>query len=358
MKKYDVCIIGGGAAGLAAASLLDSKIKKCILEKNNILGRKISATGGGRCNITNEACSNKEIVLEFFKSRGLETYKDSEGRYYPYSNQASDVVRVLTAAAADQGTDIMTGITVERIARNGSSYEICCESLRIAADNVILAAGGKAAPHMGTTGDGYAMASRLGHTINRVYPVLTGIECGDFRNIKGVRAKGTVSLYRDDRLIKAETGEIQFTEDGVSGICVFNLSLYIRADNGEDFRKALTRYHLILDLAPDFTTEEIERRESSFGILTSRLSDMVGVKEMKCWKLPVKGVKGWKNAQCTGGGISMDEVNMETMESKKAVGLYIAGEIMDVQGPCGGFNLQNAWETGIKAAQSINRKYR
>ena len=358
MKTYDVCIIGGGAAGMAAAASIDIGIKRCIVEKNSILGRKISATGGGRCNITNEACSNREIVLEFFKSRGLEVYSDSEGRYYPYSNQASDVVKILEMSSESLGTEFITGFAVTGIIRDGECFKVTDGSRTIKTRNVILAAGGKAAPHLGTTGDGYSMALKLGHSIEKVYPVLTGIECGDFRSIKGVRAKGTVNLYKDNRLVRRESGEVQFTEDGISGICVFNLTLDIRTEKGEDFRKALSRYHVVLDMAPDFTEDEIRNRKSSFGILSEKLSAQVPVSMIKCWKLPVKGVKGWKNAHCTGGGIKIDEIDMSTMESRIVPGLYIAGEIMDIQGPCGGFNLQNAWETGIRAAESINRKYR
>ena len=285
-------------------------------------------------------------------------YCDSEGRYYPYSNQASDVVRLLEAAVNDAGADVITGFAADSIIKRGDYYEISACGTSIAAQNIILAAGGKAAPQMGTTGDGYSLASKLGHSIEKVYPILTGIECGDFSEIKGVRAKGTVSLHKDGGFVRAETGEIQFTEDGISGICVFNLTLDIRTEKGEDFKKALSRYHVVLDLAPDFTETEIADRKSSFGILTYKLSDRVPLHEIKSWRLPVKGVKGWRNAQCTGGGIRLDEINMDTMESKLAEGLYIAGEILDVQGPCGGFNLQNAWETGIRAAQAVNRKYR
>ena len=120
--------------------------------------------------------------------------------------------------------------------------------------------------------------------------------------------------------------------------------------------KAMTRYQLELDLATDFTEEQLAERESSFGILSRKLSQVVGIKEIKNFKLPVLGVKGWKDAQCTAGGIDVEEINMETMESLRIQGLYFAGEVLDVQGPCGGFNLQNAWETGLKATADINEK--
>ena len=361
MKRYDVCIIGGGAAGLAAAASLDKDINACILEKNEIPGKKIMATGGGRCNITNSACPCKDLTLDFFRSMGLETYCDDEGRYYPYSNQASDVVKTLTRAADENHVEIITSAQVTEVAKakDGEGFRITYgKGRKLHASSVILATGGKAAPQFGTTGDGYAVARSLGHTIERVYPVLTSLECGDFTDIKGVRAKGRVGIYKDGRLLHEETGEIQFTADGISGICVFNLTTYVKAEKGEAVKDALKRFAVKADLAPDFTYEHISRRNSSFGILSEKLASRVSIDMIKEWTLPVLGVKGWKNAQCTAGGVATEEIDMDTMESKVASGLYLAGEIIDIQGPCGGYNLQNAWETGIKAAKALNGRLR
>lgn len=359
MKRYDVCIIGGGAAGLAAAASLDKDINACILEKNEIPGKKIMATGGGRCNITNRACTCKDLTLDFFRSMGLETYCDDEGRYYPYSNQASDVVKLLTRAADENHVEIITSAHVTEVAENGEGFRIAYgNGRRLYAANVLLATGGKAAPQFGTTGDGYAVARSLGHTVERVYPVLTSLECGDLRDVKGVRAKGRVGLYKDGKLLKEETGEIQFTADGISGICVFNLTPYIKAEKGEAVKDALKRFTVKADLAPDFTYGQISQRDSSFGILSEKLASKVGIDMIKEWTLPVLGVKGWKTAQCTAGGVSTEEIDMDTMESRIVPGLYFAGEIIDIQGPCGGYNLQNAWETGIKAANALNGRLR
>lgn len=357
MTKYDVIIIGGGAAGLAAAASLENGIKTCILEKNRIPGRKIMATGGGRCNITNEACGQKDIALDFFKSLGLETYSDEEGRYYPYSNQASDVVKVLTDAIKAKDVDVVTESEVVSAESDGTYFIVSDAKGRSFSSKVLLvAAGGKAAPQLGTTGDGYAIAKSLGHTVKKVYPILTGINTGDMKDVKGVRAKGKVSLYKDGQMIASETGEIQFNEDGISGICVMNMTPYIIAEKGESLDKAFSRYYIELDLAPDFDANMISGRDSSFGILSEKLASRVSIDKIKNWRLPVMGVKGWKDAQCTAGGVAIEEINMDTMESLKREGLYFAGEVIDVQGPCGGFNLQNAWETGIYAAADINRK--
>lgn len=356
MKYYDLCIIGGGASGLSAASSLDERIKTCIAEKNDRPGRKLMATGGGRCNITNEACSNKDLTLDFFHSLGLEMYHDEEGRYYPYSNQASDVVRMLERKVRSRkNTDILTDFCVDNVGYDKGFFHISNGKQTICSKKIIIASGGKASPAFGTTGDGYRFAKNLGHTVNRLYPMLTGIVCGDFKDIKGVRAKGRAYLYYDGKLIRSEIGEIQFTEDGVSGICIFNLTPYITSMKGESISDALKRYELVLDMAPDFDVETAAARTDSFGILSEKLSRRVSVSCMKAWKLPVLGVKGWKNAQCTGGGIPLEEIDTETMESRIMPGLYFAGEILDLHGPCGGFNLQYAWETGIKAARALNK---
>lgn len=358
MKKYDVIIIGGGAAGLAAAASLNNGIKTCILEKNGIPGRKIMATGGGRCNITNEACENKDTALEFFKCLGLETYCDREGRYYPYSNHASDVVKILTDNISKKDTEILTDFEAVSAECSGSVFTVSdAKGRAVSGRTLIVAAGGKAAPQLGTVGDGYVFAKSFGHSIKKVYPILTGIKTGDMKAVKGVRAAGKASLYKDGTLVAEESGEIQFNEDGISGICVMNLTVHITSDEGKTLDEALPRYRLQLDLAPDFTEEELSGRKSSFGILTEKLAGAVDISRIKCMPLPVKGVKGWRDAQCTAGGVNTEEINTDTMESLKVEGLYFAGEVLDIQGPCGGYNLQNAWETGIKAANAINRRF-
>ena len=359
-RRFDGVIIGAGAAGLAAAVSMEAGLDICLMDKNEIPGRKILATGGGRCNLTNEACAGRSATLDFFHSLGLETRKTNEGLYYPYSGCASDVVKVLTDPLKDK-VEMLLGTTVRQIRKTQDGFIVAfnhggedspCEEVSCRA--VLLACGGKAAPQFGTTGDGYGLARSLGHTVTRTYPILTGIRCGDFHDLKGIRAMGQVTLLKDGRELAREKGEIQFTSDGISGICVFNLTPLIQAEEGEDFREALTRFTLSLDLAAGLDPEEVAGRKSSFGIVTQALADRIPPESLKDWRLPVLGVKGWKDAQCTAGGVSLEEIHLDTMESGLCPGLYFAGELLDVQGPCGGFNLQNAWETGIRAAKAMS----
>ena len=356
MNKYDVCILGGGAAGLTVAASLKDKLKVCILEKNRRPGKKIMASGGGRCNITNASALGVNETIEFFRRQGLELYCDQEGRYYPYSNQASDVVDILLTTIKKKNTKIYTEFSADSINVEGGKFSVYSGKQVIEAEKLIIATGGKSYPELGTTGDGFTLARKLGHTVNRVYPILAPVECEDMPNLKGIRAQGVATLFRDGVAIDGERGEIQFTQDGLSGICIFNLSMSIRAENGENIREAMARYQIELDLAPDFAPEEIEKRDTSFGIVTKKLASFISPADLKHARFQIKGVKGWKNAQCTAGGISMAEINKDTMESLLIPGLYFAGEVLDVQYKCGGFNLQNAWQTGIKVALDINKK--
>lgn len=371
-QNYDVCIAGAGAAGLAAANTLDPALRICIIDKNDIPGRKILVTGGGRCNLTNRACRRHDLTLDFFKSLGLETRCDDEGRYYPYSMVAADVVKTLMRPLDGRDIDWRMGKRVIGIRRNapasgegeGYGYTIVTEAgddssedpgkNEIHAKKVVLCTGGKAAPVFGTTGDGYSLARSLGHSITRTYPILTGIKVDIPKRLAGVRARGEVALLEDGKIKASERGEIQFTAGGISGICVFDLTPHIRIMPDESPAEGLSRFCIRMDLAPDMSGEELKKRTDSFGIVTEALAEWIGPDKLKNILLPVEGVWGWDKAQCTAGGVSTDEIDEGTMESMICPGLFFAGEVMDAQGPCGGFNLQHAWESGILAARAIN----
>ena len=376
----DICIIGGGAAGLAAAitagrETTDKSI--LIIEKKETVGKKLAATGNGKCNLTNTSCENMDSVLEFFDSIGIFTRADEEGRVYPYCSQAKDVVYALNKAAEAAGADIRTGITVEKIVNTADGFNIKTNKGDFESVKLLIATGGKSAPQFGTSGDGYIFAKQLGHTVTRLAPVLTGIEVmEDLKSVKGVRVKALVKLLKDGQTAEKEYGEVQFNEDGISGICVMNLSRFIKIDEGESFIEGIRRYSVELDLVPEVETEELEimlqrRIDAGIGntedllisIIPDKLRKYIADKQelglselterLKSMKLSVSGTKGWKVAQCTSGGVTLDEIDAVTMESKLIDGLYFAGEVTDYDGPCGGYNLQYAWETGIKAGKAM-----
>lgn len=380
----DICIIGGGASGLAAAitAARENPDKSIlIIEKKESVGKKLSATGNGKCNLTNVNCSNMNEILMFFETIGIFTRVDEEGRVYPYCSQAKDVVYALEKAALASGVNVKTGITVEKIENTDDGFVIKTNKEDFTAPKVLIASGGKSAPQFGTSGDGYTFAKQLGHTVNRLSPVLTGIEVKENLNsVKGVRVKALVKLLKDGALVEEEYGEVQFNEDGVSGICVMNLSRFIKLDDGETFAEGIGRYSIELDFVPEINEVGLQNmleRKIAAGIEITEdlllsiipdklrkyiMSEYAGLhdinlcklaKVLKHWPLSVKGTKGWKVAQCTSGGVSLDEVDPLTMESTLIDGLYFAGEVTDYDGPCGGYNLQYAWETGLKAGRAM-----
>ncbi len=388
----DLCIVGGGASAMAAAITAageNPKMSICVLEKKDSLGKKLAATGNGKCNLSNMACHNASGTLEFFSSIGILTRSDEQGRIYPYSQQARDVVRSLELQIKEHSIQVKTSSPVQEIKPVCDGFSVIFRGGRLNAKNVLLATGGKAAPQFGTSGDGYVMAKKLGHTVTRLAPALTGIETAeDIAELKGVRVKGCAFLQKDGQLLRKETGEIQFTEDSISGICIFNLSRLLRLREGESFAEGMSRFQLSLDFLPEWESVEViellKGRCKILGMKTEelllsivpkplalRLLREVGIETgleaaeltgerigrlgayLKGWKLSVKGTRGWKTAQCTAGGIALEEIHLPAMESKLVPGLYFSGEIIDFDGPCGGFNLQNAWETGIRAGKAV-----
>lgn len=401
----DFCIIGGGASAMAAAVAYRKTAEKnsvCILEKKEKPGKKLAATGNGKCNLSNVNCDNLQEILSFFHGLGILTRTDAEGRIYPYSEQARDVVTAFIRNMESQSVQVVTDCSVRNVRKISEGFEVTGDLNRDngkmywKARKVLIATGGKSAPQFGTTGDGYRLAMDLGHQVNKLSPVLTAIECSGLSGAeKGVRVKGTVFLEKDGQILEGETGEIQMTEDGLSGICIFNLSRLIQSEKGEPFFEALKRYHIIVDFFPDMEASSLEtllKERLNHGFLSPEsmllslvpeklmetiwkaafgkeekaesesLKDQCPARQQEClrkltytlkgWRLAVTGVKGWKQAQCTAGGVDLNEVNLQTMESKKIPGLYFSGEVLDYAGPCGGYNLHHAWETGIKAGSA------
>lgn len=398
---YDICVIGGGASGLAAAISIMEKnptLRVCIIEKKEDIGKKILATGNGRCNITNISCESFDVVKNFLNNSGILIKEEEEGRMYPQSGQAAAVVELLKWKAKKLNITAFTNcqvLSVISIVRNEAkefNINIDCagEKVFIPCKKVIIACGGKSAPQFGTTGDGYGIVKSFGHTLSKLHPVLMPVKCdGIKKSLKGIRVKGKVTLLKNEKPVVEEVGEVQFTEDGLSGICIFNLSRYIRLEENESvlLNEAFRNYSIEIDFLPQMEEDEVieflkERRFLMAGVpahmylasvINMKLGEQIiddvledknstignityeGIEEiamlLKSSRYTVTGAKGWKEAQCTGGGIPLDEINTETMESTLAEGIYFAGEILDYDGPCGGYNLHHAWLTGIKAGR-------
>lgn len=388
-------------AGISASEKIQGK-DIVIIEKNQILGRKVLATGNGRCNFSNVKCSwedyskngadlvksvfknfGPEETVSYFKSLGIYPRADEEGRLYPYSLEGASFVEALVDRLKMKQVNIRLGMEVGSVAKAAKGFEIKSSQGTIFSDKLIIATGGKAGLKFGSSGDGYGFAKKLGHSLIVPKPALVQIitEEGVKEKIKGVRVKGRVSLYLGDKnlgeMIAEENGEIQFFEEGLSGISVFELSRHL-AETPE-------RYYISLDLFPDLDKTEvmkilldrkeklspykaeallatlipeklipvylravkISEKESIGQINKEKVCDLGNLLKERLYR--VKATKGWVEAQVTTGGINISEVSSGTLESLICPGLFLAGELLDVDGPCGGWNLQWAWSSGYVA---------
>lgn len=365
-------IIGAGASGLACAIRLkqnNAKARVIILERLQAPGRKILATGNGRCNITNKNAENFNEASAFFSSIGLMLREDEDGRIYPYSQKAETVLEILLEACNNLGIEIITGCRVTGIKKSDNIFRIKTEIGEFEADSVAVCTGAAAQKNLGSDGSGYALLESLGHSATPLSPALVQLTSSSKypRAIKGTRTKCLVKIELDGKIVKEEYGEVLFTDYGLSGIAIMNLSHIA----GENFSKqSPARCVAVLDLIPEMNVNEIysfiKRFGSLTGILGTKLSDIIkkqsggdamrSAEFAKSWRLIITGTKGYDFAQITSGGIPVNEVD-DNFESLKVKNLYICGEILDKQYPCGGFNLDFAWHSGIKAADGITNKF-
>ncbi len=403
-KHYDIIVIGGGAGGLFFTTLTADKHKKlkiAIIEKNQRVGKKLLVTGNGRCNLTNiyadegnyhgsvksfmsnilNACPPQR-VLEIFLKMGLVTRADDFGRVYPKSNQASSVLDVLRFNCERENVDFYCEYTAIKVEKQKSVFAVTTDKEAFTADKLIFATGGAAAPKAGGDKSGYELLKSLGHTIIKPSPALcpVGVKSEYLKSLKGLRVQGEVSLVESGKEIVAEEGEIQFTENALSGICVFNLSQYVEKDRNYFLRvKLLPEYdfksifEILLNnrnIYASFDAENLftgifhkrlaQALLKSSGISFGKKVRDINDKELKSltglinsFDFEVKTLSDFSNAQVTKGGVKGDEVDPRTFESKKIEGLYIIGEALDCNGDCGGYNLQFAFATGYLAAMGL-----
>ena len=397
-----IAVIGGGAAGLMAAiAAAKNGTHVTIYEKQNRVGKKILATGNGRCNYTNmnlnmgcyhsnnlkmaeEAMNffNLNKTLKFFEDLGIYPYVDESGKVYPNSLQASSVLDVLRYEISRLKVEEVTDFNVTALRKSKDKFSIIGNDT-IIADRVILTTGGKASPQLGSDGKGYELAKSFGHEIIEPSPALIQLKLNGkyFKRITGIRFDGIAKAYVGEKLIREEEGEILFTDYGISGPPILQLSRKVI----EELNKG-KRPYLLIDMFPnnsklqlyDILQDRFNRicyktiEEGMIGFINKKLISVVlfeagfddlnklcghlNKKEifkiidiLKEWKFEVTGHNSWQQAQSTAGGIKLTQVNPKTMESLKVKGLYFAGEILDVDGDCGGFNLQWAWSSGYTA---------
>ena len=395
-----IAVIGGGASGLTAAiSAAREGAEVVILERCDRVGRKILATGNGRCNYTNINAdidnyhggasefigyAKKHFWVKetkaFFEELGMLTKIESGGKAYPYSLQASAVLDVLRFEAERLGVKIITDFEAQEVKKNNKGFEIVSyNGNKHFCDKVILSAGGKASPSLGSNGSGYEIAKKLGHHITKLFPALVQVktETTLVKALKGIKLDAKVRYSRKGKILSESMGELLFCDYGVSGPAVFNISRQCSEfGDGE----------LLIDLLPEMSRDKLlpilknrcsrERTLENYfvgminkklgmtvmkyaGVLPySRSADTLANEEinrladsLKCFKLKVTGTMSWNNAQVTAGGIVTSEVNPRTLESKLCKGVFITGEILDIDGDCGGYNLQWAWTSGYMAGK-------
>ena len=391
----DVIVIGGGASGMMAAlTAAENGRSVVLLERQSRVGRKLLATGNGRCNLTNYHVSPDHYhgedssfcahalrafdvgaTLQYFASLGLLTVSEDSGRVYPMSNMAGSVLDVLRYALERPGIQICTGQAVTAVKRIAEGFTVRTETEVFAARKVILAAGGAAGSKVGGVMDGYRLAKMLGHHRTALYPSLVQLRTDPTypRALKGIKAECGIAILRGGERVAANHGEVLFTEYGVSGPAIFDISRAV-STGGEGLVCAL-------DFFPDWETREVLdwlhlRRETMgtheastllVGSCHTRLGQMLCkaagftnqpaasltdddlrriAAQATAFALPITGTCGFDQAQVTAGGLQTGEFDPQTMQSRLVPGLYACGEVLDVDGDCGGFNLQWAWSSG------------
>lgn len=411
---YDVIIVGAGASGSFLALTLkynNSKLKVLLLEKNDKLGKKLLITGNGRCNLGNlnsnlknynsssnidnfksilenidnsflnniDSGNKPETYFDYLNKFGILIKKDEE-RLYPYSNQAISVCKSFERCIDSLNVEIKYNYDVISIEKENDVFKINNE---LKSKNVVIATGGKSYPKTGSIGTGYEILKKFGHRVTKLYPSLTNLKTDDkyLKDLAGVRVDAIVSLLVDNKILDKEEGQVQFTKDSLSGICVFNLSR-----NVSEYLKDKKCVKLIVNLVPDYNLEELSKYLDSFRnylvedaiacILNHKLAMVIAKKlklnGRKISSLTEKETKSickvlksmtfnitetgcFDVSQVTNGGAILDEFT-HGLESKKCKCLYAIGEVLDVDGKCGGYNLSWAFNSALIVCKDILKK--
>lgn len=408
-NKPKTIVIGGGAAGLMAAGrAAECGAHVLLLEKMGQTGRKIGISGKGRCNLTNSAeltefishfgkngkflrhsfdCFFTSELVTFFEEKGLPLETERGGRIFPKSGRALDVVRVLNKWLVKQNVIVRKESPVTAIlVKDGRAAGVICKEEKLSCDNIILATGGKSYPRTGSTGDGYRLAEELGHTLTPLRPALVPLECNDKRvtRLAGLNLKNVcVRLYVNGKRKGQEQGEVTFSRTGIGGPVVLTMS-----GTAVDCLNKTDKVSLSIDLKPGLSDKQLsnrlirdfEKRKGEpidsllRGLMPYQLVDTCLVsceipldvdthafpakmrKRLAGWlknfSFEISGFRGFNEAIVTAGGVRLKEINPKTMESRYTKGLFIVGELLDIQADTGGYNLQAAFSTGWLAGSS------
>ena len=403
-KNFDALIVGGGASGLMCAISAKHKNKNisvAIIEKNDRVGKKLLSTGNGRCNLTHSDITAEKYcgsfkkqcnavfekydtkrLLDIFKKLGLLTFCDDEGRFYPLCKQASAVLDVLRFACDRLNVEIFCGENIKSIRKKGNNFSVQTDENEFVSKKLVIANGSKAAPKLGGNSSSADYLKNFGHRFVPYSPALCPVKVKSdvLKSLKGIRASAkAVLLDKNGKTLKEDFGEVQFSDNSLSGICIFNLSLY----TGKG-------YCISLDLLPDIFNNELKslihnnkKLFSNFtvdniftGIFQKRLgqavlkeskvtdfsrkcislsnSEIENIAEtIKSMRFPVIENCGFEQAQCALGGVNGREIDENTMQSKIVKNLYICGEAIDLCGECGGYNLHFAFASGLTAGENL-----
>ncbi|WP_353894581.1 NAD(P)/FAD-dependent oxidoreductase [Proteinivorax hydrogeniformans] len=405
-----VIVVGGGASGMIAAiSAARQGAKVVILERLNRIGKKLLATGNGRCNLTN---TNMDIsffhgtdpkfalgalhsfdykqTIDFFDFLGITPKVEGEGKVYPYSLQSSSVLDVLRYEIAALNIMEKCDTEVLDIVPTRPGFIVKTKSGQLKGDSVIIATGGKASPQLGSNGSGYVLAEKLGHRLTEIYPSLVQLKLYEkyVKQMKGVKFEGKVSVGVKDKALRVECGEILFTDYGISGPPILQVSRTAI----EQISKGKSPW-VEVDVFPQYSKKELQELISTrlaysgtkpldfsfVGLINKNMIPVVlqcaNIKDIKVlayevteqqiqkivevlknWRMSVKDFNSWDQAQTTAGGVDVRDVSPKTMESKIVKGLYFSGELLDIDGDCGGFNLQWAWSSGFIAGENAAKE--
>lgn len=400
-KSVNTIIIGAGPAGLFAAIHSDCK-DVVVLEKNSHPGKKLLISGTGRCNLTHDCKLNdfmghygenfrflkpalhsftNDDLIRFFNSNGLKTVVDKNAKVFPASQKAEDVLQLLLDVFTAKGIQIHTNSAVLSVKRTVPGFDVSTANSVYSCKKLVLTTGGMSYPSTGSSGDGYQFAKQLGHSIIPPKPSLSPVIISNyyFAEISGVSLTDvSISLYRDNRKLKEHNGHIGFTHKGLSGPGILDFSRYIQSDdvlkvnfansNPDSFRSeiikaaenegktAIQTWLKKLDIPRSLLLLLLQKADISPD---SRIAEIQKLQRNKLvtvfceYSFVVSRVGGFNMAMATAGGVDLQEVNSKTMESKIVPGLFFAGEVLDIDGDTGGYNLQAAFSTGFLAAKNL-----